>query len=74
MKCRGSSALCSKPHQHTTYASRVLVECVTASLMAQHSSKPPLRENYTCQICNELLVSPVVLSCAHRFCLNCLGM
>eukprot|EP01083_Nonionella_stella_P209547 759476_1 len=42
--------------------------------MAQHSMKPPFRDNYVCQICSELLVSPVVLSCAHRFCMNCLGV
>lgn len=29
-------------------------------------------ENYTCPICLDTLVNPVVLSCTHNFCWNCL--
>ena len=32
---------------------------------------PLLSEDYTCPICLELLLRPVVLSCDHRFCRGC---
>lgn len=68
--------LIAEPFYSSMTLAQLLVrtECVTASLMAQHSMKPPLRENYICPVCNELLVNPVVLSCAHRMCSNCLGV
>ena len=65
-------------HSSPFYHSRSLGQLVVkAEMMALcFSPKGPEcaeRKNFTCPVCLEVLVDPVVLGCAHRFCYHCIS-
>lgn len=57
------------------YHSHGLADLITQAQCAADILVPlsTVREEYACPLCHEVLRNPVVLSCAHRFCWECLG-
>jgi serine/threonine protein kinase len=70
--------LLRQPFYTDTDLSRLLtrVDIVAAQLAVHDARVPPAAPDptaYTCSICLDLLSSPVVLPCSHRFCASCIA-
>ena len=71
--CHGVLGLC--PCQPCWLACWARHDCGIAWAQGLESPTAPaddLQEEYGCPICLDLLHSPIVLTCAHRFCWGCL--
>lgn len=63
-----------KIHEHRFYSSVELAEALTeAQLAASILAGVTAEEEFKCPICMQVLKNPVTLTCAHRFCWQCLA-
>mmetsp|Transcript_19896 Transcript_19896/g.67798 ORF Transcript_19896/g.67798 Transcript_19896/m.67798 type:complete len:978 (-) Transcript_19896:1184-4117(-) len=63
-------------HAEPFFSSGALAQLVTRAELLAHQLAPPHKrsaDDFNCPVCLDVLRNPVVLSCAHRFCFECIA-
>lgn len=69
----GERALAEPFAQRLVARLRTTAQCLADEVAAALHDRAIGREEYACALCRQTLEQPVVLSCAHRFCLGCVS-